>query len=48
MWMALCWESEAAVAVMVDLGAAGLGTEKSSAMKGLIVATPTSTQAGVT
>lgn len=47
MWMAPCWELEAAAVVMVDLGAAGLEAEKSSAMKGLLVATPTPTRTGV-
>lgn len=41
MWKALWWESQAAVVVMVGLGAAGLGAEKSSAMRGLLVAAPT-------
>lgn len=41
MWTAPWWELVAAVAVMVGLGAAGLGAEKSSAMRGLLVAAPT-------
>lgn len=47
MWTAPWWESEVAAAVMVSLGIAGLGAEKPSAMRGLLVAAPTPSWCGL-